>query len=351
MSTENNPSQNRSASHHFESTFVNDYIQPQSKKHIQMSSSDDSSNQITSSFSPKPKTMSYTSNLAFRRADSAELSNIDISSPKRQTYPRTWKCCCRCSAFLLYDEWENRISTIVKAAIHGNQTKDIPISFLVCHSWLLSLRAYLIIRTILFIYLLISFSLLTLKGWLSRQPISMGIYTQQLFMAMFCVVCSSLVLVRKSRGQTGWFLHALHETCISLVQNTTAVVLAWDVVFWSVRQDVPIGLDTLILHCWNLVPVGFELVFGAAVYKGKYFLPGIFATGITIIAATAVWRFLTNGGQYTGNFETVWNGLVFAARNDSLFAKPVLHIFSVYLVACMAVVFTQRMRQEILRSC
>lgn len=260
--------------------------------------------------------MSTTTTTIFKNHESTELSFIDITSSGPNS--KFWARCLERGR-----EWG--VKSCPKRHPHFLQGTK----FSVTCSWYLSPTAFMSARTTVFKYTLLASILLGLRNAYDDCPLTLHMYCLQILTAFLSLSTSRIFVkeIRRGRRERSGYLTPVQEMMkegkrrgfwngfnpISLrrlvllslldsknfilwfttlcIQTCCVLIVFWDVVFWTgvlkmhhIRLvDFSDGLNVTLLHICNTIPVMFELIFGATIFRPTFCVPSL------LFVSTLLW--------------------------------------------------------------
>lgn len=278
--------------------------------------------------------MSTTTTTVLGRPESTELSFIDINSSGRSS--ELWARC-----FERGREWGIK-------PLHNRHSLDFleDVNYSVSRSWCLNQTAFMAARQWVLKFMLAAFLFLGLRDAFEECPLGLHMYCVQVLTAFLAVVASKIFVqdVRKDCRTRSGYLTPVHEfrskkrwwyrgnnfisACAKtpvflfpfdrnklvlrittlLIQNCCALIVFWDIVFWTgllrvhnIRLvDFVAGPNVTLLHVCNVIPVLFELLFDATVFRPIFFVPSFLFVSTLVWARFSPVRTGSNGFDVIG---------------------------------------------------
>lgn len=286
--------------------------------------------------SAAPVSLSSTAELRtppVERHDSSELTQIRISPPRRRSKHLR-------SINPLFVE-----NTLLAPC------DSCDLTFLVGYSWIVRPVMLLIWRVMIFLYLAITLTFITLSQVPLVYTLSFVLYCAQLVCASVCILSSCVSVFgrrqafrkRESiRGQT--CVRSIDMLTVVLLQNTVALCVYNDIIVWmGDRQAVVDRASFLLVHVYNLLPGLLELAVGCTEFEVQYFL--IFGFFMAMVFATTILaRYWTWVPAFNQVYIDVWQ------NNDLGYAvRALTQMGIVSILCCLCVLSIQKLRQMVVR--
>lgn len=317
--------------------------------------------------------MSTTTTTILKRHESTELSFIDINSSA--TGSKLWTHC-----FERGREWATKTFSKHHSLDFLGDRK-----YSVSRSWCLSQSVFIAARQWVLKYMLTVFLLLGLRDAFEDCPLGLYMYCMEVLATLMAALTGRIFVheiqkecrersgyltpVRKVRSRTKWrhlcngFTWIFRKTfalplpfdwnnlvlwiTTLLIQNCCALVAFWDIVFWTgmlrihnIRLvDFVKGTNVILLNICNTVPVLFELLFGATVFRPTLFVPSF------LFISTLLWVRFPPAVIVSNDFDvSTFSDLlgVLQGKNFHIIRTAVLvRLLVVYIAVCATLCWIQ----------
>lgn len=303
--------------------------------------------------------------LSIRRYASEDMQSVGLDSPRHGNR--------KCKSWPNYDEdgWAASCVSFIgpfDGPVLGGETLAQ-----LATSWCVPSEVLLAWRMLVFLYMVGTSFYLGQRGSLTKYTLSAELY-------LLSVVASVMLLIpcflprrsggfscfggaRLSRTVSGFgrrhssaspeeiggvaccgnLQQVLFTTTTIVLQSSVSLGIFWDIVFWTrLRTFTDSGVDTALLHSYNIVPLVVELLCGNTEFSLVYIFPS-FLFLCTYLGNAAYYEKITSTAPGAESAAAPnWITQLFAGSSNPVYDWTAL--MALYSVTCITVFLVQRLR-------